>query len=90
MSISATASGDGFPSTESYITDSTGNSVFIGVSKLEGSPFTSLKGEGTKPLFNANIQIKFDSNGTFQNVTRNGQTQSLSQDKKQFENKSPK
>ena len=89
LSISAYASGDKFPSAESFITDSAGNSVFIGVSKLEGSP-ANLVGEGNKKMFTADMQIKFDSNGNFLNVTRNGTTKSLTEDKKDFEKLSPK
>ena len=78
LSISANITGDNFPSTESFISDSAGNSVFIGISALQGNPFTSLKGEGGKEMINTNPQINFDSNGTFQNVNYNGQQYSVS------------
>lgn len=89
LSISAYASGDKFPSAESFISDSSGNSVFIGVSNYQGSPFSSLGGEGTKEMFNSSLQIKFDSNGTFQNVIFNNKEYSIGDYNKMFETKTP-
>lgn len=89
LSISAYASGDKFPATESFITDSGGNSVFIGVAKYEGSPASSLGGEGTKKLFDTNLQIKFNSDGIFQNVNFKGKDYSIPDYNKLFESKSP-
>lgn len=89
LSISAIVTGDKFPSTESFITDSAGNSVFIGVGALEGNPFENLKGEGGKDIINTNLQIKFDSNGTFQNVIYNGQQYSIQDYNKLFETQNP-
>lgn len=89
LSISANITGDKFPSTESFITDSAGNSVFIGVGALEGNPFKSLKGEGGKDIINTNLQIKFNSDGIFQNVIFNGQEHSIQDFNKLFESQNP-
>lgn len=89
LSISAYASGDKFPSAESFISDASGNSVFIGVSNFEGSPFSSLGGEGSKEMFNSNLQIKFDSKGTFQNVIYNDKQYNLNDYNKMFETQTP-
>ena len=90
LDISASITGDKFPSTESFITDSAGNAVFIGVGALEGNPFTSLKGEGGKNIINTNFQINFDSNGIFQNVIYNSQQYSLQDYNMLFEIQNPK
>lgn len=89
LSISANISGDNFPSTESFITDSAGNSVFIGVSALQGNPASSLPGEGGIEMINTDIQINFNSDGVFQNVNYNGQQYNISDYNKMFEVQNP-
>lgn len=89
MSISANITGDNFPSAESFITDSAGNSVFIGVSALQGSPASSLPGEGGKGMINNNFSINFNSEGVFQNVNYNGQQYSIQDYNKLFETQNP-
>ncbi|WP_339695985.1 DUF6443 domain-containing protein [uncultured Marixanthomonas sp.] len=89
LSISANISGDNFPSTESFITDSAGNSVFVGVSALQGNPASSLSGEGGTEMINTDIQINFNSDGVFQNVNYNGQEYNISDYNKMFEDQNP-
>ena len=89
MSISANITGDNFPAAESFITDSAGNSVFIGVSALQGSPASSLPGEGGKGMINNNFSINFNSEGVFQNVNYNGQQYSIQDYNKLFETQNP-
>ncbi|WP_418498962.1 RHS repeat-associated core domain-containing protein, partial [Flagellimonas sp.] len=89
LSISANITGDNFPSTESFISDSAGNSVFIGVSALQGSPASSLPGEGGKEMINTDLQINFNSDGVFQNVIYQGQQYSIQDYNKLFETQNP-
>ncbi len=89
LSISANMTGDNFPSAESFISDSAGNSVFIGVSALQGTPFSSLPGEGGKQMINNNFSINFNSEGIFQNVNYNGQQYSIQDYNKLFETQNP-
>lgn len=42
LNITGRLTGDNFPSTETFITDPAGNSVFLGIGFYEGSPFSSL------------------------------------------------
>ncbi|WP_378185823.1 hypothetical protein ACE939_11970 [Aquimarina sp. W85] len=88
LSISANITGDNFPSAESFISDSAGNSVFIGVSALQGTPL-DLKGEGGNNRINNNLQINFNSDGAFQNVNYNGQQYSIQDYNKLFETQNP-
>ncbi|MDM9632684.1 RHS repeat domain-containing protein [Robiginitalea aurantiaca] len=89
LSISANITGDNFPSTESFITDSAGNSVFIGVGALQGNPATSLPGEGGKGIINTDFRINFNSDGVFQNINYNGQQYSIQDYNKLFETQNP-
>lgn len=83
MSISANITGDNFPSAESFISDSAGNSVFIGVSALQGNVL-GLKGEGGNKRINNNLQINFNSDGVFQSVNYKGTDYSLKDYNKLF------
>jgi len=88
LSISANITGDKFPSTESFITDDVGNSVYIGVGAFEGNPL-DLRGEGGKEIINNSLQIKFDSKGNFQNVVYQGQQYTLEDYNNLFQNQNP-
>jgi RHS repeat-associated protein len=77
LSISGTIRGDQFPSAEAFVSDSYGNSVFLGVAPtsfgpIEGPTF-QLAGDKKLPMINVNIKISVDQKGAFQGV--------LSQDK---------
>ncbi|QTE24482.1 hypothetical protein J3359_09855 [Polaribacter cellanae] len=88
LSISANITGDNFPSTESFISDGK-NSVFIGVSALKGSPFSSLKGEGGRKMINTDLRINFNSDGIFQNVIYQGKQYNIQDYNKLFETQNP-
>jgi len=89
LSISANITGDNFPAAESFISDSAGNSVFIGVSALQGNPRSGLPGEGGNERINNDLQINFNSDGVFQNVIYKGQQYNIQDYNKLFNTQNP-
>ena len=73
LDIRGKLTGDNFPSTEAFISDPSGNNVFIGIGFYEGSPFSSLAGENKRPITEFNFTITTDKKGNFTGV-RVGET----------------
>ncbi len=71
LQVRGALTGDNFPSTESFITDPSGQSVFLGIGLYEGSPFTSLSGENERPITEFNVLIKTGKDGNFEGVYKN-------------------
>jgi len=90
LSIGVSIKGDDFPSTESFLTDQAGNSVFVGISSLSGGVLTSLWGDNYRDIIDANISISIDNNGTFTGVTVGDRKFTLGEWNKQFETQSTK
>jgi hypothetical protein len=88
LSITAKITGDDFPSSESFIVDNAGKSLFIGVSGLSGSALTSLWGNNDRDMIEANFNIKIDKEGKFVEVQVNDKIYKPEEWNKQFENKS--
>ncbi|WP_258554071.1 RHS repeat-associated core domain-containing protein [Myroides odoratus] len=88
LDISAVQMGDAFPSAETFINDTNGNGVFIGVSPAIGNPYTSLPGKGNKKMMTANFTIMMDDKGVFTGVKQGNTSYSLDNWKKKFENQS--
>ncbi|HTJ48126.1 MAG TPA: hypothetical protein VL443_01635 [Cyclobacteriaceae bacterium] len=69
LTIAAKMVGDAFPSAESYITDSKGTSIFVGVSPIKkgASPFLNLWGnDNDRPMFSTGFSVPLDpKTGTF-------------------------
>lgn len=65
--VSATFTGDVFPSTEAFISDQSGVKLFLGARKETGG-VRDLFGDNKKFLFTVDMQIKFDDDGNFQGV----------------------
>ena len=89
LSISGTLTGDDFPATEAFITDPSGQSVFLGVGMYKGSPYLELPGFNRKSITSFNLAISTDKDGNFTGVRYNGTNYSLSEWNKRFENKNP-
>lgn len=89
LSISGSLKGDNFPSTEAFITDPSGNNVFIGVGFYEGSPFSSLDGENKRDISSFNFSITTDNDGNFTGVQMGDQSYSISDWNKLFEQADP-
>lgn len=77
LSISGVITGDNFPSTESFITDPKGNSVFLVVGFYKGSPFTSLRGDNNRDISIFDLKVSTDKNGNFTGVNFAGKDYNL-------------
>lgn len=74
LDIFGYVTGDGFPSTEAFVTDQSGTGkVFLGAIKETGG-LLSLYGNENKPLFMVNMTINFDKDGNFTSVTQGDKT----------------
>lgn len=90
LSISGSLSGDNFPSTEAFISDPSGQNVFISVGLYEGSPFTSLWGENEdRSITDFSFTITTDKDGNFTGISIGDKKFSLNDWNKMFENISP-
>ncbi|MBD0405337.1 RHS repeat-associated core domain-containing protein [Flammeovirga sp. EKP202] len=83
LTIKGQISGDRFPNAEAYVTDATGNQVWLGAfANQEGpnmGPFITLGGDFKKPMMNINVSILTDKNGIFTGVRVGDRTISLEQ-----------
>jgi RHS repeat-associated protein len=94
LSISGKLTGDNFPSTEAFITDPSGQNVFIGVGQIgkgvgaNTGPFTELPGENAdRPITSFNFTIIKDKKGNFTGVKEGKTTYSISEWNKRFTSK---
>jgi hypothetical protein len=87
LTINMNASGDDFPNTEAFLTDASGQSVFMGVDVREAgndnAPFI-LAGGATTPIINNTFSITLDKKGNFKNVYSGGEKYSLKDWNKKF------
>ena len=99
LTLKGMVSGDGFPSTEAFVSDSKGNSIFIGVGKAKAGeivgPTYTIAGDKKQKQFDVNIKIAVDSKGVFQGVYTkdkqgNEQIISIKEWNKLYENKDAK
>ncbi len=68
LDILAVQYGDRFPAAETFIQDTKGNALFIGVSPYDGNPFTSLPGDNNRPMMTANFTVTIDNRGVFTGI----------------------
>jgi len=78
LSISGAFTGDNFPSAEAFISDQSGNNLFLGAS-METGGVHSLFGENNNSKFNVNMQVQFNSDGNFTGVKQGDNTYSVEQ-----------
>lgn len=76
LSINATGSSKRFPATEAFISDSEGNSLFLGVGAAYGDPTDLILGR-VKKVFENGINVHIGDNGVFQSVDFDGQNYSI-------------
>jgi RHS repeat-associated protein len=79
LSITGQITGDKFPSTEAFVSDQSGNRVFLGAKFEEGDSLAS-KGrnlDNKAQLFKVDMKIRFDKNGNFKAVISGGKTYSI-------------
>lgn len=90
LSISGTISGDDFPNQEAIITDSEGNSLWLGnfktsEGKIEGPIFDLIGENEDDVMIDVNINIKVNGDGVFQGVKDGDKTISRENWNKKFE-----
>ena len=73
LSLKGDLAGDGFPSSEVFVTDKTGkNKIFLGVGAAKSGPnegpFLTLMGDKKEKQFDIDVQIDVDKNGIFRGV----------------------
>ncbi|QTE21037.1 RHS repeat-associated core domain-containing protein [Polaribacter cellanae] len=90
ISFSGKITGDKFPSNETFITDSNGVGVFLGVSGADGNPLISLPGNGNETMSTFNISVNFNTDGGITGVTYNKKNYTVAEWNKQFTKLDPK
>ncbi len=78
LNVTATQKGDAFPSAETFISDTKGNPLFIGVSPAVGGPYTSLPGDNKRAMMSNSFTITIDKGGVFTGVKQGDKTYSTS------------
>jgi hypothetical protein len=79
LSINGKLTGDNFPSTEAYITDPSGQSVFLGIGFYGGldknsGPFFMLPGQNKNQIASINLIIALNKSGNFSRVIYKGRS----------------
>ena len=96
LSVSGKLTGDNFPSTEAFISDPSGQNLFIGIGQINADvgrntgPFTELWGENKdNPITSFNFTITTDKKGNFTGVKVGDKSFSIEDWNKQFLNTKP-
>jgi len=89
LDIRGKLTGDNFPSTEAFITDPSGNNVFIGIGFYEGSPANLFGEDKDNPITSFNFSIITDRDGNFTGVKQGKTNYSLSEWNNRFEQADP-
>ena len=84
LTITGSFKGDEFPSTEAFITDQSGNKLFLDARRETGG-LGSLFGDNKESLFNVNMQVLFDDDGNFTGVQQGDQVISVEDFNKQVQ-----
>lgn len=74
LNVNAVQTGDAFPSAETFIGNTKGNQLFIGISPAIGTPYFSLPGDGDTKMMSADFTITMDKKGVFTGVTQGDKT----------------
>ncbi len=84
LNVYATQNGDAYPSAESFIGDTRGNQIFIGVSPAVGfddrqefGPFEQLPGDNHRQMMSSSFTITMDKDGVFTGVQQGNKTYSI-------------
>lgn len=88
LNINAVQTGDAFPAAETFMNDTAGNPLFIGVSPAIGNPYTSLPGDGGEKMMSANFTVTMDNKGVFTGVKQGDKTYSTADWNKMFQSQS--
>ena len=88
LTIDADVFSKQFPATEAFVTDPSGQSLFLGVGAAYGNP-GSLVNADKKQVIDNQLSIGIDADGNFQNVTFRGTNYSIQDFNKQFQSQNP-
>lgn len=77
LSISVSQAGDRFPAVETFIKDTSGNALFIGVSPYEGGVMKLNGDNNNRTMMSNNFTVTIDKSGNFTGVVKNGHTYSV-------------
>lgn len=89
LEIAGAITGDNFPSTEAFISDPSGQSVFLGAGFYNGNPYTSLPGDNKRPVAAMSVFITTDDSGNFSSVTHYGNNYTIDEWNNRFTSKDP-
>ena len=84
LNITATQTGDAYPAAETFIGDTKGNQLFIGVSPAAGGdiaqslgPYKELPGDNDRPMMSSSFTVTMDKGGVFTGVKIGDKTYSV-------------
>jgi hypothetical protein len=89
LNVNVVQAGDAFPAAETFIGDTKGNQLFIGVSPANAGtlgPFTALPGENNRLMMSANFTITMDGKGGFTGVQQGEKTYTIAEWNKMNQN----
>lgn len=75
LNITGTATGDNYPSTELFILDQEGNSIFWSSDKENGTVLSLIGGQ--EEIFSINMTLNLNDNGVFTSIESNGTTDTI-------------
>jgi len=87
LEVNAVQTGDAFPSAETFMNDTAGNPLFIGVSPAVGNPYTSLPGDGGVKMMSNQFTVNINDKGVFTGVTQGKNTYTPSEWNKMYKRK---
>ncbi len=86
LDVNISQTGDRFPAAETFINDTSGNALFMGVSPYEGNPYTSLPGDNNRQMMSNSFTVTMDDKGVFTGVTQGNQTYTIGEWNKLYQN----
>ncbi|EKT3966589.1 RHS repeat-associated core domain-containing protein [Flavobacterium psychrophilum] len=86
LNVNISQTGDRFPAAETFIKDTGGNPLFMGVSPYEGNPYTSLPGDNSRQMMSNSFTVNMDGKGVFTGVTQGNQTYTIGEWNKLYQN----
>ncbi|MBO9584425.1 MAG: RHS repeat-associated core domain-containing protein [Flavobacterium sp.] len=85
LDVSISQTGDKFPAAETFMKDTGGNALFMGVSPYEGNPYTSLPGDNNRQMMSNSFTVTMDDKGVFTGVVQGDKTYTTSEWNKMYQ-----
>ena len=82
LKVNAVQNGDAFPAAETFIGDTKGNQLFIGISPADAGtlgPYTQLPGNNHRAMMSSSFTVTMNNKGVFTGVQQGGKTYSISE-----------